>query len=114
MSVSPLSTSLTDCRLISQRSYSFFGKMLIELPESFKHREQELIENRAPNGLDVPAIGKTIDKRTEMVYAGSAFIRRLPMLKPPLAGCTPRLSQILRPSGRIGKCQRAHWSTRRS
>jgi len=43
------------CRLVSQRSYSFFGKMLTELPPAYRLRESALIEQRALNGLHVSA-----------------------------------------------------------
>jgi hypothetical protein len=58
ISIETLSTLLPDYRLISARSYSFFGKMLSELPAGFRQREQQLIEAKAPNGLEIAGLWK--------------------------------------------------------
>ena len=56
ISVGTLSRLLPDYRLISARSYSFFGKMLSELPAGFRQREQQFIEAKAPNGLEIAGL----------------------------------------------------------
>jgi 2-polyprenyl-3-methyl-5-hydroxy-6-metoxy-1,4-benzoquinol methylase len=61
VSIEELRGLLAGYRMIATRSYSFFGKMCSELPESFKKREQELIEAKAPNGLEVAGIWKLND-----------------------------------------------------
>ncbi len=58
ISVETLSRLLPDYRLISARSYSFFGKMLSELPAGFRQREQQLIEAKVPNGLEIAGLWK--------------------------------------------------------
>jgi ubiquinone/menaquinone biosynthesis C-methylase UbiE len=58
VSIDELSELLVDYRLISTRSYAFFGKMVSELPAAFHQREQQLIETKAPNGLEVAGLWK--------------------------------------------------------
>jgi ubiquinone/menaquinone biosynthesis C-methylase UbiE len=58
ISINKLRHLLPDYRLVSQRSYSFFGKMMSELPEDFKQKESELIRSKAKNGLEIAAIWK--------------------------------------------------------
>jgi 2-polyprenyl-3-methyl-5-hydroxy-6-metoxy-1,4-benzoquinol methylase len=58
VSVNELSELLVNYQMISTRSYSFFGKMVSELPAAFQQREQRLIERKAPNGLEVAGLWK--------------------------------------------------------
>jgi len=58
ISVETLSRLLPDYRLMSARSYSFFGKMLSELLAGFRQREQQLTEEKGPNGLEIAALLK--------------------------------------------------------
>jgi 2-polyprenyl-3-methyl-5-hydroxy-6-metoxy-1,4-benzoquinol methylase len=58
ISIETLSRLLPDYRLMSARSYSFFGKMLSELPAGFREREQQLIQAKASNGLEIAGLWK--------------------------------------------------------
>jgi ubiquinone/menaquinone biosynthesis C-methylase UbiE len=61
ISIEGLTQLLSGHRLISRRSYAFFGKLLSELPISFREKEQGLIEKRALNGLEVSALWEAIE-----------------------------------------------------
>jgi 2-polyprenyl-3-methyl-5-hydroxy-6-metoxy-1,4-benzoquinol methylase len=63
ISIKALSGLLRDYRMISARSYAFFGKVISELPAGFKEREQQLIEASALNGLEIAGLWKLIDNR---------------------------------------------------
>ncbi|MCU1241138.1 MAG: Methyltransferase protein [Candidatus Acidoferrum typicum] len=63
ISIKTLSGLLGDYRMISVRSYSFFGKMASELPTAFKEREQLLIDARALNGLEIAGLWKLMNDR---------------------------------------------------
>jgi 2-polyprenyl-3-methyl-5-hydroxy-6-metoxy-1,4-benzoquinol methylase len=58
ISIKAVSELLRSYRMISARSYVFFGKMVSELPAGFKEREQQLIEARALNGLEIAGLWK--------------------------------------------------------
>ena len=58
ISIKAASGLLRNYRMISARSYAFFGKMVSELPAGFKEREQQLIEARALNGLEIAGLWK--------------------------------------------------------
>ncbi len=50
ISLRKMANSLKDYRLVSSRSYGFFGYLESELPEAFQIRERELIDHRGANG----------------------------------------------------------------
>jgi len=55
ISVREMARLLPDYRLLSVRSYDFFGKPAAGLPPWLKKKERELIRRRAANGFHVAA-----------------------------------------------------------
>lgn len=56
VSIKALSQLLNDYTLISSRSYGFFGPLKSSLPIKYQLIEQQLIDERAPNGRNVSAV----------------------------------------------------------
>jgi 2-polyprenyl-3-methyl-5-hydroxy-6-metoxy-1,4-benzoquinol methylase len=58
ISTNRITEILEDCKMVSRRSYAFFGKMFSELPIAFQKKEDILIGENAPDGLQVAAAWK--------------------------------------------------------
>jgi hypothetical protein len=58
ISIERLRSLLVDYRLVSSRSYAFFGAMSSDLPGPFRQREQQLTDRKAPNGLEIAGLWK--------------------------------------------------------
>src|SRR5207248_6477481 len=58
ISIKQISRILDQYQLVATRSYAFFGKLASALPNSFLTREQELIQQNAPDGSQIAGIWK--------------------------------------------------------
>jgi 2-polyprenyl-3-methyl-5-hydroxy-6-metoxy-1,4-benzoquinol methylase len=55
ISITQMGEWLPEYRLISERSYGFFGQLHSDLPPKFQEEEARLISSKAPNGFHVGA-----------------------------------------------------------
>jgi 2-polyprenyl-3-methyl-5-hydroxy-6-metoxy-1,4-benzoquinol methylase len=60
ISIAELRTLMPDYRLVSQRSYGFFGQLASTLPPDIRVKENELIAARALNGFHVGALWQAV------------------------------------------------------
>jgi 2-polyprenyl-3-methyl-5-hydroxy-6-metoxy-1,4-benzoquinol methylase len=56
ISIPQMKTLLPDYRLVSVRSWGFFGELASALPPEYRRRERALIADRAPNGTYVGGV----------------------------------------------------------